>query len=66
MKIIVLIHDQASHFILSFQADKFQIYVTYCKNKPDSNQLILEQAGSFFDVRASLCLFYVFTSPYYF
>ncbi|XP_053482979.1 kalirin [Ictalurus furcatus] len=30
-------------------ADKFQIYVTYCKNKPDSNQLILEQAGSFFD-----------------
>uniref|UniRef100_A0AAR2IMN4 non-specific serine/threonine protein kinase n=1 Tax=Pygocentrus nattereri TaxID=42514 RepID=A0AAR2IMN4_PYGNA len=30
-------------------ADKFQIYVTYCKNKPDSSQLILEHAGSFFD-----------------
>ncbi|XP_030643161.1 kalirin isoform X2 [Chanos chanos] len=29
-------------------ADKFNIYVTYCKNKPDSNQLILEHAGSFF------------------
>ncbi|XP_036396533.1 kalirin isoform X3 [Megalops cyprinoides] len=30
-------------------ADKFQMYVTYCKNKPDSSQLILEHAGSFFD-----------------
>ncbi|XP_061050258.1 kalirin isoform X5 [Eubalaena glacialis] len=30
-------------------ADKFQMYVTYCKNKPDSNQLILEHAGTFFD-----------------
>ncbi|XP_066542193.1 kalirin isoform X4 [Hoplias malabaricus] len=30
-------------------ADKFHIYVTYCKNKPDSSQLILEHAGSFFD-----------------
>lgn len=26
------------------------MYVTYCKNKPDSNQLILEHAGTFFDV----------------
>lgn len=32
------------------QADKFHIYVDYCKNKPDSSQLILEQAGTFFDV----------------
>ncbi|KAM4697403.1 kalirin isoform 2-T2 [Rhinophrynus dorsalis] len=30
-------------------ADKFQMYVAYCKNKPDSSQLILEHAGSFFD-----------------
>ncbi|XP_069075741.1 triple functional domain protein isoform X2 [Pleurodeles waltl] len=30
-------------------ADKFQMYVTYCKNKPDSTQLILEQAGPYFD-----------------
>ncbi|KAJ8253327.1 hypothetical protein GJAV_G00211670 [Gymnothorax javanicus] len=30
-------------------ADKFQMYVTYCTNKPDSSQLILEHAGSFFD-----------------
>uniref|UniRef100_A0A3B3SLI1 non-specific serine/threonine protein kinase n=1 Tax=Paramormyrops kingsleyae TaxID=1676925 RepID=A0A3B3SLI1_9TELE len=30
-------------------ADKFNMYVTYCKNKPDSSQLILEQAGTFFD-----------------
>ncbi|XP_062258384.1 kalirin isoform X2 [Platichthys flesus] len=30
-------------------ADKFHIYVDYCKNKPDSSQLILEHAGAFFD-----------------
>ncbi len=36
--------------VFLFQADKFNIYVTYCKNKPDSSQLILEHAGSFFDV----------------
>lgn len=37
-----------------FQADKFHIYVDYCKNKPDSSQLILEHAGTFFDV--SMCV----------
>uniref|UniRef100_A0A8C7GVX6 non-specific serine/threonine protein kinase n=1 Tax=Oncorhynchus kisutch TaxID=8019 RepID=A0A8C7GVX6_ONCKI len=30
-------------------ADKFHMYVNYCKNKPDSSQLILEHAGCFFD-----------------
>ncbi|KAM5157235.1 triple functional domain protein isoform 1-T1 [Mantella aurantiaca] len=30
-------------------ADKFQMYVSYCKNKPDSTQMILEQAGNYFD-----------------
>uniref|UniRef100_A0A1A8F278 Rho guanine nucleotide exchange factor 25 n=3 Tax=Nothobranchius TaxID=28779 RepID=A0A1A8F278_9TELE len=30
-------------------ADKFHIYVDYCKNKPDSSQLILEHASTFFD-----------------
>ncbi|KAJ8282297.1 hypothetical protein COCON_G00048160 [Conger conger] len=30
-------------------ADKFHMYVSYCKNKPDSSQLILDHAGSFFD-----------------
>ncbi|KAM4549574.1 triple functional domain protein-like isoform 1-T1 [Fundulus diaphanus] len=28
---------------------KFQMYVNYCKNKPDSTQLILEHAGNYFD-----------------
>lgn len=32
------------------QADKFQMYVNYCKNKPDSTQLILDHASSYFDV----------------
>ncbi|XP_058878264.1 triple functional domain protein isoform X9 [Acipenser ruthenus] len=31
-------------------AEKFQMYVNYCKNKPDSTQLILEHAGPYFDV----------------
>uniref|UniRef100_A0A4W6G4F5 non-specific serine/threonine protein kinase n=1 Tax=Lates calcarifer TaxID=8187 RepID=A0A4W6G4F5_LATCA len=35
-------------------ADKFHIYVDYCKNKPDSSQLILEHAGSFFDTHAHI------------
>ena len=35
---------------LFLQADKFQMYVNYCKNKPDSTQLILEHAGNYFDV----------------
>lgn len=26
------------------------MYVNYCKNKPDSTQLILEHAGPYFDV----------------
>ncbi|KAL5006006.1 hypothetical protein ScPMuIL_017164 [Solemya velum] len=30
-------------------ASKFSIYVTYCKNKPDSNQLLVDQAGPFFE-----------------
>jgi len=36
------------------QADKFQMYVNYCKNKPDSTQLILEHAGPYFDVSITL------------
>ncbi|KAF7707997.1 triple functional domain protein-like isoform X2 [Silurus meridionalis] len=30
-------------------ADKFQMYVNYCKNKPDSTQLIVDHASSYFD-----------------
>uniref|UniRef100_A0A4W5Q235 non-specific serine/threonine protein kinase n=1 Tax=Hucho hucho TaxID=62062 RepID=A0A4W5Q235_9TELE len=36
-------------------ADKFHMYVNYCKNKPDSSQLILEHAGSFFDELLTCC-----------
>lgn len=32
-----------------FQAEKFSIYVTYCKNKPDSNQMLVDNAGTFFE-----------------
>ena len=31
-------------------AERFSIYVTYCKNKPDSNQLLVQHSGTFFDV----------------
>ena len=30
-------------------AGKFDMYVSYCMNKPNSSQLILEHAGSYFD-----------------
>ncbi|XP_078619950.1 kalirin-like isoform X2 [Branchiostoma floridae x Branchiostoma japonicum] len=30
-------------------AEKFDMYVKYCKNKPDSNQLLMEHAGNFFE-----------------
>ena len=33
------------------QAEKFSIYVNYCKNKPDSNALLVEKAGDFFEVK---------------
>ncbi|TNN79748.1 Triple functional domain protein [Liparis tanakae] len=36
-------------------ADKFQMYVNYCKNKPDSTQLILEHAGPYFDELLTCC-----------
>lgn len=41
---ICMFHD------LFLQAEKFSIYVKYCKNKPDSNALLVDQAGSFFEV----------------
>lgn len=44
------------------KADKFHMYVTYCKNKPDSSQLIQGQAGRFFDV--SWLFFLSPISPY--
>lgn len=36
------------------------MYVNYCKNKPDSTQLILEHAGPYFDVSDFHC-FWLFT-----
>lgn len=34
---------------LNFQAQKFDIYVKYCKNKPESNTLLVQHAGTFFE-----------------
>ncbi|KAJ8320623.1 hypothetical protein KUTeg_002210 [Tegillarca granosa] len=31
-------------------AQKFTMYVFYCKNKPDSNQLLVEQASTYFEI----------------
>ena len=42
-----------------FQAERFSIYVTYCKNKPDSNQMLVDHAGTFFEVSLKLtCILY--------
>lgn len=49
------------------QAERFSIYVKYCKNKPDSNQLLVQQGGTFFDVNTILFIFKVvgFTVCYF-
>ncbi|KAL2084885.1 hypothetical protein ACEWY4_020403 [Coilia grayii] len=43
-----LLPEDVGHCFVTW-ADKFQMYVHYCKNKPDSTQLIVEHAGSYFD-----------------
>lgn len=48
-------YEWSTDVISSIQADKFQMYVNYCKNKPDSTQLILEHAGPYFDVSTYWC-----------
>lgn len=48
--LLVVMVVNSKPILRCFQADKFHIYVDYCKNKPDSSQLILEHAGTFFDV----------------
>ncbi|CAG5121035.1 unnamed protein product, partial [Candidula unifasciata] len=42
------IPEDVGHCFVTW-AEKFSIYVTYCKNKPDSNALLVEQAGCFFE-----------------
>ena len=43
------IPEDVGHCFVTW-ASKFSIYVTYCRNKPDSNQLLVECAGSYFEV----------------
>ena len=40
--------EDAGHCFVTF-APKFDIYVTYCKAQPESNRLLVNQAGSFYD-----------------
>ncbi|XP_071942493.1 kalirin-like isoform X2 [Antedon mediterranea] len=40
--------ENVGHGFVSW-AEKFQMYVTYCKNKPDSNALLIQHGGTFFD-----------------
>ncbi|CAE1271113.1 Kalirin,Rho guanine nucleotide exchange factor 25,Triple functional domain protein,Death-associated protein kinase 1,Death-associated protein kinase 3 [Acanthosepion pharaonis] len=42
------IPEDVGHCFVTW-AEKFSIYVTYCKNKPDSSQLLVEHAGTFFE-----------------
>ncbi|KAK6165753.1 hypothetical protein SNE40_022615 [Patella caerulea] len=42
------IPEDVGHCFVTW-AEKFSIYVTYCKNKPESNSLLVESAGSFFE-----------------
>lgn len=40
-------HTRCNVFV--FQAAKFDMYVTYCKNKPESNQLLVTHGGTYFE-----------------
>ncbi|XP_029657628.1 kalirin isoform X4 [Octopus sinensis] len=42
------IPEDVGHCFVTW-AEKFSIYVLYCKNKPDSSQLLMEHAGTFFE-----------------
>ncbi|XP_070187687.1 triple functional domain protein-like isoform X2 [Littorina saxatilis] len=42
------IPEDVGHCFVTW-ADKFNIFVKYCKNKPDSNALLVDQAGSYFE-----------------
>lgn len=37
------------HDFSLFQAPKFDMYVIYCKNKPESNQLLVTHSGTWFE-----------------
>lgn len=40
----------SNNFLFVPQADKFHMYVTYCRNKPDSSLLIQQHGVGFFEV----------------
>ncbi|CAG2201069.1 Triple functional domain protein,Kalirin [Mytilus edulis] len=42
------IPEDVGHCFVTW-ASKFSIYVTYCRNKPDSNQTLVEHAGGYFE-----------------
>ncbi len=44
-----MLPEDVGHCFVTW-AERFSIYVTYCKNKPDSNQILVQYGGQFFDV----------------
>ncbi|UYV76151.1 TRIO [Cordylochernes scorpioides] len=44
-----MIPEDVGHCFVTW-AQKFDIYVKYCKNKPESNSLLVQHAGTFFEV----------------
>lgn len=42
------IPEDVGHCFVTW-AVKFDMYVKYCKNKPDSNQILIQCAGGFFE-----------------
>ncbi|UYV76149.1 TRIO [Cordylochernes scorpioides] len=43
-----MIPEDVGHCFVTW-AQKFDIYVKYCKNKPESNSLLVQHAGTFFE-----------------
>ena len=50
---------------VTFKVDQFRMYVFYCKNKPMSNNLLIEHGGTFFSVsRLFICTSYNYGNLY--
>ena len=50
-----MLPEDVGHCFVTW-AERFSVYVTYCKNKPDSNQMLVQNGGAYFEVCACVCV----------
>lgn len=61
----LILSVKAVHSSSPHQADKFHMYVTYCRNKPDSSLLIQQHGVGFFEVTIRNLLVLITSVIYY-